>query len=81
MTRACTHQLNYHVLSFLGTFTSVHENMMLPETNVFLLLRTKGPDTGKQNIHWSLIKHEYDSRHTRRKYVASSDDFRTMKLL
>jgi hypothetical protein len=32
LTRACARQLNYHVLSFLGTVPNIHENMMLPKS-------------------------------------------------
>ena len=29
----------YQVLSFLGTLPNVHENMMLPKSDVFMLIR------------------------------------------
>jgi hypothetical protein len=36
LTRARARQLNYHVLSFLGTIPNIHENMMLPKSDVFM---------------------------------------------
>ena len=41
ITRARAKQLNYQVLSFLGTILHIHENMMLPKSDVYLLLRKK----------------------------------------
>ena len=38
ITRACTRQLNFQVLSFLGNDSNVHENMMLPKLDTFVLL-------------------------------------------
>ena len=42
MTRARAKQLNYQVLSFLGTIPHIHENMMLPKSDMYLLLRNIG---------------------------------------
>ena len=38
VARAQIRQLNYQVLSFLGNVSSVHENMMLPNLDTFVLL-------------------------------------------
>ena len=42
-TRARAYQLNYQVLPFLGNDSNVHENMMLPKLDTFVLLRNEGP--------------------------------------
>ena len=34
ITRARARQLNYQVLSFLGTIPNIHENMLLPKTDM-----------------------------------------------
>lgn len=48
ITRARARQLNYQVLSFLGTMGNLNENMMLPKSVVLMLIRNEGPtrDTG-----------------------------------
>ena len=38
ITSARARQLNYQVLSFLGNDSDVHENMMLPKLDTFVLL-------------------------------------------
>ena len=43
ITRARARQLNYQVLSFLGNDSNVHENMMLPKLDTFVLLTNEGP--------------------------------------
>jgi hypothetical protein len=43
LTRACARQLNYHVLLFLGIIPNIHDNMMLPKSYMFMLLRNDGP--------------------------------------
>jgi hypothetical protein len=76
--RAC--QLNYQVLSFLGTFLNIHENMMLPKSDVFMLLRNDGPSMDERDKHWSLIMHGDDgSNRVRIQDDAASEDFRTLK--
>ena len=42
ITRARARQLNYQVLSFLGTIPNLHENMLPPKTDVFVTLRKMG---------------------------------------
>ena len=57
ITRARAKQLNYQVLSFLGTILHIHENMMLPKSDVYLLLRNNGPSKDGKDAHWSMITH------------------------
>jgi hypothetical protein len=45
ITRARAKKLNYQVLSFLGTLSHIHENMMLPKSDMFVILRNDGPTT------------------------------------
>jgi hypothetical protein len=51
LTRARARQLNYQVLSFLGTIPNIHENMMLPKSDVFMLLRNDGPSMDERDKH------------------------------
>ena len=51
ITRARTRQLNYQVLSFLGNDSNVHENMMLPKLDTFVLLTNEGPGMDKRDEH------------------------------
>jgi hypothetical protein len=51
ITRARAKQLNYQVLSFLGTLSYIHENMMLPESDVFVTLRNYGPSMDERDKH------------------------------
>ena len=57
ITRARACQLNYQVLSFLGNNSNVHENMMLPKLDTFVLITNEGPSMDKRDEHWSRIKH------------------------
>ena len=57
VTRARARQLNYQVLSFLGNPSNVHEHMMLPKLDTFVLLKNEGPSMDKKDGHWSGIKH------------------------
>ena len=50
ITRARARQLNYQVLSFLGNDSNVHENMMLPKLDTFVLLTNEGPSLERMNI-------------------------------
>ena len=52
ITRARARQLNYQVLSFLANDSNVHENMMLPKLDTFVLLTNEGPSFEKDE-HWS----------------------------
>ena len=49
--RAYARQLNYQVLSFLGNDSNVHENMMLPKLDTFVLLTDEGPGMDKRDEH------------------------------
>jgi hypothetical protein len=51
ITRARAKQLNYQVLSFLGTLSHVHENMMLPKSDIFVTLRNDGPSMDERDKH------------------------------
>ena len=53
ITRARTRQLNYQVLLFLGNDSNVHENMMLPKLDTFVLLTNEGLGMDKRDEHWS----------------------------
>src|SRR3954463_11195590 len=57
VTRARARQLNYQVLSFLANPSNVHEHMMLPKLDTFVLLMNEGPSMDKKDGHWSGIKH------------------------
>ena len=78
-TRARALQLNYQVLSFLGNDFNVHENMMLPKLDTFVLLINEGPGMDKRDEHWSKTKHGDDGMPKGIKYVVTSDDFNTLK--
>ena len=52
--------MNYQVLSFLGNYSNVHENMMLPKLDTFVLLTNEGPSLDQKDEHGSKIKHGDD---------------------
>ena len=79
ITRARACQLNYQVLSFLGNPSNVHEHMMLPKLDTFVLLTNEGPSMDKKDEHWSMIKHGDDGTREGDKNGISSEDFRTLK--
>ena len=78
ITRARARQLNYQVLLFLGNDSNVHENMMLPKLDTFVLLTNEGPSLEKDE-HWSKNKHGDDGMRKGNKNGVTSDDFRTLK--
>ena len=78
ITRARAHQLNYQVLLFLGNDSNVHENMMLPKLDTFVLLTNEGPSLEKDE-HWSKDTHGVDGMRKGIKNGVTSDDFRTLK--
>src|SRR3954463_10855198 len=78
ITRARARQLNYQVLSFLGNDSNVHENMMLPKLDTFVLLTNEGPSLEKDE-HWSKNTHGVDGMRKGIKNGVTSDDFRTLK--
>ena len=79
ITRAHARQLNNQVLLFLGNDSNVHENMMLPKLDTFVLLTNEGPSLDKKDEHWSKIKHGDDGMRKGIKNGVTSDDFRTLK--
>ena len=62
ITRTRARQLNYQGLLFLGNDSNVHENMMLPKLDTFVLLINEGPSMDKNNEHWSMISMEKMAR-------------------
>ena len=80
ITRARACQLNYPVLLFLGNDSNVHENMMLPKLDTFVLLTNEGPSLAK-DAHSSKNKHGDDVMCKGNKNRVSSDDFWTLKPL
>ena len=77
ITRARARQLNYQVLSFLGNDSNVHENMMLPKLDTFVLLTNEGLGMDKRDEHLSKTKHGDDGMRKGNKNGVTSDDFRT----
>ena len=49
--RARARQLNYQVLLFLGNKSNVHENMMMPKLDTFVLITNEGPSMDKRDEH------------------------------
>jgi hypothetical protein len=80
ISRARIKQLNYQVLSFLGTLSYIHENMMLPKLDVFVTIRNDGPSMDERDKHWSMNMHGDGSEHERIEEDVASEDFRTLKL-
>jgi hypothetical protein len=64
---------------FLGTLSDIHENMMLPKSNMFHTLRNDGARMDDRDKHWSLIIHGNGNEHVRIEEDAVSGDFRTLK--
>jgi hypothetical protein len=58
ITRAHAKQLNYQVLLFLATLSHIHENMMLPKSDMFVTFRNDGPSMDERDKHWSIIVDE-----------------------
>jgi hypothetical protein len=79
ITRACAKQLNYQVLSFLGTFSYIHENMMLPKSDVFVTLSNDKPSMDERDKHWSMNMHGDGSQRERIEEDVASENFRTLK--
>ena len=69
ITRSRAKQLNYQVLSFFGTIPHIHENMMLPKSDVFL----------KRDMHWSMAMHGDGSKRVMIQEKATDEDFRTLR--
>jgi hypothetical protein len=80
ITRTRAKELNKQVLLFLGTISHIHENMMMPKSDMFVTLRNGGPSMNEEHKHWSMITHGGDaSKHLRIEDDATSGDFRTLK--
>src|SRR3954463_11046035 len=79
ITRSRAKQLNYQVLSFLGTIPYIHENMMLPKSDTFLTLRNDGPSMDERDKHWSMAMHGDGSKHVMIQEKATDEDFRTLR--
>ena len=79
ITRARARQLNYQVLSFLGNDSNVHENMMMPKLDTFVLLTNEGPSLDKTNEPCRKFKHGDDGMRKGNKNGVTSDDSRTLK--
>ena len=79
ISRARARQLNYQVLSFLGNPSNVHEHMMLPKLDTFVLLMNERPSMDKKDGHWSEIKHGEEGARAGGNNGLSSGDFRTLK--
>ena len=52
--------MNYQILTFLGNDSNVHENMMLPKLETFVLLTIEGPSLDKTDEPWSKFMHGDD---------------------
>ena len=79
VTRARARQLNYQVLSFIGNTSNVHEHMMLPKLDTFVVLMNEGPSMDKKDIRWSGMKHGKQGARAGENNGASLGDFRTLK--
>jgi transposase InsO family protein len=75
ITRARARQLNYQVLSFLGTSFNINENMLLPKMGSFMCFRNEGPSLDLKDQRWT-ANHGGGSKVAG---VSSSVDFRTLK--
>ena len=65
--------------SFLGNDFNVHENMMLPKLDTFILLTNEGPGMDKRDEHWSNTKHGDEGARKGNQNGVSSADFSTLK--
>ena len=58
----------------LGTIPIIHENMILPKTDMFVTLRNNGPSEEEKDKHWSMMVHGDGSMHARIGHDATSGD-------
>ena len=79
ITRSRAKQLNYQVLSFLGTIPHIHENMMLPKSDVFITLRNDGPSMDERDKHWSMAMHGDGRKRVMIQEKATDEYFRTLR--
>jgi hypothetical protein len=68
---------NLTIMYFLGTHSHIHENMMLPKSDVFVTFRNDGPRIDERDKHWSMIVHGDGIKRLRLEEDATSGDFRT----
>jgi hypothetical protein len=78
LARARARQLYYQVPSLLGILPNIHENMMLPKSNIFMLFRNGSSMDGRAK-HWIRNVHGDGSKPTKIQDGAASEDFRTLK--
>ena len=71
--------LTIRYFRFLGTIPHIHENMMLPKSDVFLTLRNDGPSMDERDNHWSMAMHGDGSKHVMIQEKATDEDFRTLR--
>ena len=79
ISRACARELNYQVLPFLGNHFNVHENMMLPKLDTFVLITNEGPSMDKRDENWSMIKHGDEGTREGNQNAVYSAYFSTLK--
>jgi hypothetical protein len=53
--------------------------MILPKSDVLLMLRNDGPSRDEKDKHWSIIMHGDGSKRMRIEDNATTQDFRTLK--
>jgi hypothetical protein len=53
--------------------------MMLPKSDVLVLLRNDGLSIDERDKHWSMVIHGEDNKHMIQKEDAASGEFRTLK--
>jgi hypothetical protein len=57
----------------------MHENMMLPKSDVFVLIRNDGLSLDGRDEHCSMVIHGDGSMHLIKEEDAASGEFRTLK--
>ena len=74
MTRARARQFNYQVLSFLGASPTLVQSMMLPKSDMLLMLRNKGP-----SLKMGDRQGDYGSKVGSSQVAFMSDYYKTLK--
>jgi hypothetical protein len=57
----------------------MHENMMLPKSDVLVLLRNDGLSMDERGKHWSMVMHGEGNKHMIQEEDAASGEFMTLK--
>jgi hypothetical protein len=57
----------------------MHENMMLPKSDVLVLLRNDRLSMDERGKHWSMVIHGEGSKHMIQEEDAASGEFMTLK--